>query len=360
VREVALSIRSLAAIRRVATIHDGRRARDESGQVIVIVALMMTLFLLCAAVVVNIGSWYDTDSGLQKAADLSAVAGAQYIATGGSLGTANPSYPCTSANLLSAGLTVDAAGCASYVAGLNGISLPETATPVTLPGNQGIRVTTQHLNQAGIFFQSNRTESAVAVVTPVGGAPNSFFGIFRRPFGGFAYGLPVTFTFRTFPARRAVNLLQSCGQNPSEQQLIDCIDCVQTYSVGAGRTLTPIPITGCQNPAYAQCAGDNDLSDPGDDLNNNVVNEINQKLDDQIALVPVYTRRPVPQGTDFQYLIAGFAALQFGTPAASGGDPGTPVTLNGTFLRVVAPSDIQGSCTGSGGNFGVTTFYLAG
>ena len=78
-------MRFLAAIRRVATIHDGRRAQDESGQVVVIVALMMTLFLLSVAVVVNVGSWYDTDSGLQKAADLSALAGAQYAASGESL-----------------------------------------------------------------------------------------------------------------------------------------------------------------------------------------------------------------------------------------------------------------------------------
>jgi Putative Flp pilus-assembly TadE/G-like len=324
--------------------------------VVVIVALCLTLFLLSAALAVNIGMWYDTDSGLQKAADLSAVAGAQYLATGGSLPQTN-GYPCTSTG----SLDTDAQACAVTVAGLNGIQSPDASAAVTtFNSNPAVKVTTQRVNEAGIYFQSTRTESAVAVVAPVGGAPNSFFGIFRRPAGGFTYGQPVTFTFRPFPAPRAVNLLQSCGQDPSEQQLIDCVDCVQTYSPGAGSTLTPNPITGCQNPAYAQCAGDTTLSNPVDNLTNNVADEMNQKLDFQTVLVPIYTQRPVRQGTNFQYLIAGFAALQFGSTPASGGDSGTPVTLTGTFLRMVAPSDIQGSCTGSGGSFGVTTFYLAG
>jgi Flp pilus assembly protein TadG len=55
------------------------RSRDESGQVFVFVALILTVLVGMAALVVDAGSWYQADRKLQTAVDAAALAGAQEL-----------------------------------------------------------------------------------------------------------------------------------------------------------------------------------------------------------------------------------------------------------------------------------------
>jgi Putative Flp pilus-assembly TadE/G-like len=55
------------------------RLRDESGQVLVFIAVILTALIGMAALVVDVGSWYQADRRLQTAADAAALAGAQEL-----------------------------------------------------------------------------------------------------------------------------------------------------------------------------------------------------------------------------------------------------------------------------------------
>ncbi len=55
------------------------RSRDESGQVLVFVAVILTVLVGMAALVVDVGSWYQAQRHLQTAADAAALAGAQEL-----------------------------------------------------------------------------------------------------------------------------------------------------------------------------------------------------------------------------------------------------------------------------------------
>jgi Putative Flp pilus-assembly TadE/G-like len=57
------------------------RARDDSGQVIVFIAAIITALVGMAALVIDVGSWYQADRRLQTAADAAALAGAQHLPT---------------------------------------------------------------------------------------------------------------------------------------------------------------------------------------------------------------------------------------------------------------------------------------
>jgi Putative Flp pilus-assembly TadE/G-like len=57
------------------------RSRGESGQAIVFVAFMLTVLVGMAALVIDVGSWYQADRRLQTAADAAALAGAQELPT---------------------------------------------------------------------------------------------------------------------------------------------------------------------------------------------------------------------------------------------------------------------------------------
>jgi hypothetical protein len=57
------------------------RSRRESGQAIVFVVFMLTVLLGMAALVIDVGSWYQADRRLQTAADAAALAGAQELPT---------------------------------------------------------------------------------------------------------------------------------------------------------------------------------------------------------------------------------------------------------------------------------------
>jgi hypothetical protein len=57
------------------------RSRRESGQAVVFVVFMLTVLLGMAALVIDVGSWYQADRRLQTAADAAALAGAQELPT---------------------------------------------------------------------------------------------------------------------------------------------------------------------------------------------------------------------------------------------------------------------------------------
>jgi Flp pilus assembly protein TadG len=57
------------------------RLRDESGQVLVFVAVILVGIVGMAALVVDVGSWYHAQRKLQTAADAAALAGAQHLPT---------------------------------------------------------------------------------------------------------------------------------------------------------------------------------------------------------------------------------------------------------------------------------------
>jgi Flp pilus assembly protein TadG len=57
------------------------RIRPESGQALVLIAVILTGLVGMAALVVDVGSWYHADRKLQTAADAGALAGAQHLPT---------------------------------------------------------------------------------------------------------------------------------------------------------------------------------------------------------------------------------------------------------------------------------------
>jgi uncharacterized membrane protein len=59
----------------------GARVRDESGQVFVFLAVILVGIVGMAALVVDVGSWYQAQRKLQTAADAAALAGAQHLPT---------------------------------------------------------------------------------------------------------------------------------------------------------------------------------------------------------------------------------------------------------------------------------------
>jgi hypothetical protein len=335
--------------------------RDERGQVLPLLAGGMAVFMLFVALAVNIGMWYASDSGLQRAADLSALAGAQYLATNGSLDAAG--YPCATAT--GASLTDKAMSCASIVAGLNGIAGAKTATPsiVSVNGNQAVKVVAAHADFSGVFFTSTRRESATAVVAGIAGAENSFPATFAQQ--SWTPGQHVNFVFGTAQLPGAFNLVQSCGTNggggsPSEQQLITCFECTQTYTV-QDNSLVPDQLpSGCANVLPLCVDGNVVGSDPGNNLNKSVVDAINT-LSGKVVLIPAYSGYQ-GSGNNATYTIAGFAEMLLDDPAAKtvGTGSNKSIEISGMFVQELAPSDVQGSCTGTGGNFGATTFFLSG
>lgn len=55
------------------------RSRDEKGQAMVLTVLFLTVLLGCAALVLDVGSWFREQRGAQAAADAAALAGAQAL-----------------------------------------------------------------------------------------------------------------------------------------------------------------------------------------------------------------------------------------------------------------------------------------
>jgi hypothetical protein len=352
-----------AAAARAAPAVEGCRGRHnalrgESGQALPLVAGLMGVLVLFVALAFNIGEWYDTDSGLQKAADLSAIAGAQYLASNGSLTTAG--YPCT----VAAGVTT-AVGCAQTVAALNGMSGSETAiaSQISVNGNNAIKVVTTHQNESGIFFSSTRQESATAIVGGIAGAGNPFPATFLYSDWVNNPQTQVKFDFGSAPQPGAFNLVQACGSSggggsPSEQQLITCFQCTQTYTL-ANNTLTPNTLPNSCGTVTPLCTGNTVGSDPGNNLNKNVMNAINSSLSNQIVLIPAYDTTQ-GSGNNATYHIVGFAELLLGNPAAQqvGSGNNKAIEISGFFEQFLLPGDIQGPCGGLGQNFGALTYYL--
>jgi Flp pilus assembly protein TadG len=72
--------------------------RDERGQVIVLVAVILTVLLVCAALVFDVGSWFHAQRQLQSSVDSAALAGAQDLPL--ATGVVGPSNAQTTANTM--------------------------------------------------------------------------------------------------------------------------------------------------------------------------------------------------------------------------------------------------------------------
>jgi hypothetical protein len=75
------------------------RIRDDAGQALVLVVIGLTGFVGCAALVVDVGSWFQTQRQLQTAADAGALAGAQELppTTLDACGPTDTRPPCAAA-----------------------------------------------------------------------------------------------------------------------------------------------------------------------------------------------------------------------------------------------------------------------
>ena len=325
---------------------------DERGQVLIIVGLALTGLLVVAALVLNFGSWYGTDANLQKAADLSALAGAQYIATSGGI-TADSGDPCSSAK--------DASSCAIAVATTDGVTAGvNNVTSVTATvgsGNSSVTVTAKETDP-GLFTSSTRTESATATVGPLNGATGYFPATFTCPppvslNTCTAANFPTppatyTFTFSNSPSPGNFDLLASCGGG-SDKEIAQCITCAQTYS-WPGLTPQPLP-NGCTTSA-ALCVGATANGAPGEKYNSKNIEDAFQSLYGEVVLVPIYTSTNGQGGANATYNVAGFAAFLITKwdKSTSG--------LTGTFEGYESSATVEGDCTGAGGSFGADVYYL--
>jgi len=223
------------------------RLRDESGQVLVFVAVILVGIVGMAALVVDVGSWYHAQRKLQTAADAAALAGAQHLPT----------------------QTVTARNKALEYAGLNYAGIPaptvtfpdagtiDVAARADTPGifapvlNSAFGVITVHANaQARVFAPSQMTNVApIAVKTTAACAvsnPSCFFQTVTVSFdesqiSSSAIGLV---DLRCQSASSSF----SCGGGPGGSTLADWIrnsypDALPSgvwYDVKTGQTIGPI------------------------------------------------------------------------------------------------------------------------
>ncbi len=341
------------ATKRVRAASCGRR--NDSGQALVIFAFLLSGLgaALIIALVMNLGWWYGTDANLQKAADLSALAGAQYLATGGGIASASGD-PCSEAS--------DASSCAIEVATNNGVTAGVgnvTKVTATVSSDDSSITVTAMERDAGLFFSSTRVESATASVRPLNGASGYFPAAFSCPpylaegctSDDFpAPGTPVSYTFGTSPAPGSFNLLSSCGAGDAPA-VAQCIYCTTTYSL-PDFTRNPLSDNcdgGTTTPQ--QCVGQSAQGAPGAEFNSDPVNTAMTWLASQnaVILLPIYTS-VTGRGNNTNYFIAGFASLlvtRWNNPK-----------LSGIFEGYLSDATIEGNCTGSGPDFESEVFHL--
>jgi hypothetical protein len=133
-----------------------RAVRDESGSVLVLFSIFLTLFLLCAAIVIDVGYWWVNAKKVQIAADACALAAAQSIPEiDPSSGQADPA----------AGECIITAGGPDYVL----MNLPVQGDESPEPLWTGTVVEWPYINAAGVAVPS---EVEATVTMKVG----TFFG----------------------------------------------------------------------------------------------------------------------------------------------------------------------------------------
>ena len=160
-------------------------------------------------------------------------------------------------------------------------------------------------------------------------------------------GSTYSFTFSNSPAPGNFDLLAGCDGN-SSSALAQCFTCAQTYSLP---DLTPLPPDPSCSATPPLCLGSADGA-TGSKFNSNPVDTAIQTLFGKVVLVPIYLSAS-GQGNNAVYDIGGFAAFLI-----QSWDKKTAI-LGGTFERFVSVAD-EGTCTGTGGNFGAQTYYLVG
>jgi hypothetical protein len=136
---------------------------DESGQVVVLAAICLTVLLLGAGIVLDVGGWHADAASLQEGADAAAVSGAEFYVAGSHEPSTSPCLGQTSA-----------VACAQHVATLNHIPLNGTPQLVTTNGNTGIKVNARDTSPINFIARTvgvNPTITATSTASAI--APGS-------------------------------------------------------------------------------------------------------------------------------------------------------------------------------------------
>jgi len=323
-----------------------RLQRDDDGQVFVLFALLLGTFMLVFALVVNIGLWFATDAGLQKAADAAALAAEEYQGL-----SASNQAPQSIIAACNTAATAD--DCAYAIASANGVAHadthPRSTTWNSLPAYQ---VTVDDHNtsyfMAGFlgFGDTVRHAAATAVVAPLSGAAGALpMVVTSRDAAGFSSGQQVTLGFGTSPSPGSFGLLHLCSGNGTSAEAA-CISCAQTYS-WPGLQAQPLP-SGC-SAVPQTCATATYPAETGSSFNSQQIGSAFNSLSGKVVLVPVFVYPSGESGTgnNATYTITGYVALLVGSFSKSTNQ------LTGTFEGFVDPSSgAHGGCTGIGGFFG--------
>jgi hypothetical protein len=323
----------------------------------VMFAILVPVLALVIALVVNLGGWFSSDAGVQKAADFGALAGAQYLAAVATNNTAAIPAPCSG--------SPDYSSCAKTVAqqSFEGESLTfcddqtgATKDPWQPAANQ-VKVGVCHNGFGGIFASANIRRSAIAKYGGINGGIGAIPVTFQPPPGPWpAPGTAMSFVFdNNNPISGGFNLVDLGGSYPCNgngaSALATCIECAQTYSLP---NFTPNPpAAGCSTNSNQTCSGQSFANNPGFDVNSNPIGNALQSLYGRVVLIPIYDpTKSSGNGRNGTYYIMGFAAFEI-----TNWDKKTS-TLTGTFWGFLLPN--QTSCTSTGGNFGVYSVNLVG
>jgi Flp pilus assembly protein TadG len=325
------------------------RLREESGQVLVLVAAAMVGFIAMTAFVVDVGAWFHQQRATQATVDAAALAGAQAL----------PDKTAATNLAVSYGTKNGAGGT---ITGSN-VSVMTTYGP----NYDTVKVT--KAQQSNDFFGKIFGFSFVTVhakATAMAGAPKE--AIYVAPIvvnllhpditGAACHQQIAGQSNPCFGATNQTTLQLGKTGAPGAFDLLnlDCFDvttsgsCTNTNGTTGASTMASWITDGYDK--YLPLGGY--YSDPGAKYNGN---EIDQALDARIGtelLFPVYDTL-VDQGSNATYHIVGWIGFHL----LSGTLQGTSGTLTGYFTRVIwdgiLPANGQG---GAPSGLGVTTVAL--
>lgn len=281
-----------------------RALRDESGQVIALVGVVMVVLLAMCALVIDVGSWYVKSRQTQNAADAAALAAAQdlpsspsaadadaasYAQTDGAALAGEPVISSTAApnDTITAHATATAPSTFARLFGIGSVTVDASATAQAagISSVQGPGSSTEGTGEAVPFAVSDAQWQA----TPLGQPTTLSYGP-DAAVGPGQFGL--------------VDLSQG-GGGKSPQAI--------AASIGPTGTLA----TGTY-PAI-----------PGNKFNAAALKSAIESLAGKTVIVPVYTTPP-SGGSGSTYTVVGWAAFAVGDAEVGGAS----TTLTGSFVRL--------------------------
>jgi Flp pilus assembly protein TadG len=325
------------------------RARDESGQVLVLVAAAMVGFIAMTAFVVDVGSWFHQQRATQATVDAAALAGAQAL----------PDKNAATALAVSYGTKNGAGGTIT--------SSNVSVTSTYGPNYDTIKVS--KAQQSNDFFGKIFGFSFVTVhakATAIVGAPSAVIyvapivvSILHPDITGADCGqqLPDGTSNPCFGPTHptTINLSKNGAPGAFDLLNLDCGDATLTSSCTntTGTTGASTMADWIQNgfDKYLPLGGY--YSDPGAKYNGNEIDSALAARQGTELLFPVYDTL-VLQGSNATYHIVGWIGFYL----TSGTLQGQTGTLTGYFTRVIWKGILPTSGQGSNPNFGVGTIAL--